>query len=144
MTIECLSPATWVRFASQHGFPPDGELGYVEVSVLVSGDGKLSAPTVATINQLAPATCTPLQLYASAAVKPTKCTPAARRTAGPVPCYQNGVAMASVSPSYWTRYQQIADAMGLSLSAVEARIHRAKKRLMSVRALDSLKAWAAA
>ncbi len=28
-------------------------------------------------------------------------------------------------------YQQIADAMGLSLSAVEARIHRAKKRLIA-------------
>lgn len=102
---------------------PSGESGFVATQWNGSTGQLLSLSTTA---QLSSGICLPLERFATAPLKPTKCgvanagllatTRAARRRKAvsriPVPCYLGGgKTAASEPPAYWTAYENYAIAI---------------------------------
>src|SRR5262249_1994055 len=107
------SDAEWAAASSD----PSAESGFVSTQWNGS-TGQLL--TLSTVAELSPAICGPLQQFASAAVKPTKCaarriallSAAPRRPATEGPCYLgNGRTAAPKSQLFWAAYESYSIAI---------------------------------
>jgi hypothetical protein len=123
VSVRCESDADWANLVTQAGGDPAGESGFVATDWNGSTGQLLSISSVA---ELSSAIRAPLQQFAAAAVKPTKCT--VRRgapAAGPrrnvvsrstrtaiVPCYLGADRTAAAMPqAYWSDYENDAIAI---------------------------------
>jgi hypothetical protein len=122
VTARCEGDTDWSMLAQQRHFDPTLELGYVSV---VNTPGQ--PLSLANVTELAGGNvCLPLKNFASAIVKPTKCTPAVAptvvamkrktakkaRPAAPGPCYLGAGKVAAPMPhSFWTGYGNYAQAI---------------------------------
>jgi hypothetical protein len=127
VTVSCEGDAAW---AARVGGDPSAESGFVATTWLSNGQ-LLSLSSTA---ELASSICLPLQQFAQATVKPTKCLVknvgllAGRRATArkprpkppsPVPCYVGGGKMAIYEPpSFWAAYS--ADAIAILTLAHES------------------------
>ena len=127
VSVSCLDPSDWTTLVTAQGGDPAGESGFV--STEWNGDtGQLIS--LSTVAELSDSICLPLQQFATATTKPTKCLPAGgARLAGvrragrghvvkprpapvPVPCYLGaGKTVAPMTPAYWLNYDEIAIAI---------------------------------
>jgi hypothetical protein len=71
VAVHCESPSSWQALATQLGFDPSMELGYVPVSYDPLGE---TVAADSTLVELAPQVCLSLQQFASTDPKPTTCT----------------------------------------------------------------------
>jgi hypothetical protein len=117
VAIHCESDSDWSTVVTQAGGDPGGGSGFVATQWNGATGQLLSLSTVADLSS---GICGPLQQFASAAVKPTKCTvrhvallagirrrsTAVKRLATAiVPCYLGGGRhAAAMSPAYWSSY----------------------------------------
>jgi hypothetical protein len=117
VSVRCESDADWNSLVRQAGGDPAGESGFVGTQWNGASGQLISLSSVA---ELSSGVCGPLQQFASAAVKPTKCTvrhvallagvrrrsSVVRRLAtAVVPCYLGaGSHAATMSPAYWSAY----------------------------------------
>jgi hypothetical protein len=129
VTVRCEGDTDWAMLVSQAGGDPSAELGYVATSWNSVTGQLVSASSVA---ELAAGVCLPLQTFAAATAKPTKCAPAALvppssaithagargRTHSrpfvqrPGPCYLGRGRTAGAMPaSYWANYAGYAVAI---------------------------------
>jgi hypothetical protein len=126
--IECDGDAAWATLVTQRGGDPNAESGYVATSWNGTTGQMISNSSVA---DLATSVCSPLNAFAMATTKPTKCATSAllvraaparpgaaasrvhgvdaqtsRRALGsPVPCYLGGGKTAASMPSaFWAQY----------------------------------------
>ena len=123
VSVRCESDGAWANLVTQAGGDPAGESGFVATEWNGATGQLLSLSAVA---ELSSAICAPLQQFAAAAVKPTKCT--VRRgaaAAGPrrdivsgsprpatVPCYLGAGRTAAPMPqAYWSDYANDAIAI---------------------------------
>jgi hypothetical protein len=105
VTVECDDDATWQSLVGDHGVGLTGELGIVD---WVSSTDH-TVQSVDTVAHLAPAVCTPLQAFATAASKPTNCRATAR---GPLrPCFGARRELDPADGAYWRTYDRIAEAL---------------------------------
>jgi hypothetical protein len=106
VTVHCNSDAEWTSLVTQSGGDPAGESGFVATQWLSTGR-LLSLSTTA---ELAPEICWPLQQFAQASVKPTKCRLKSARlltraSSTLVPCYLGSGRIANkMTPAYWAAY----------------------------------------
>jgi hypothetical protein len=109
VTVRCDSEAEWTKVVTEAGGDPQGESGFVATQWLSTGR-LLSLSTTA---ELSSAICGPLQQFAQASVKPTRCPArsarllASKRHLRPVlvPCYLGaGKTVAPMTPAYWSTY----------------------------------------
>lgn len=71
VTVHCESSDDWNALATQIGFDPNAELGFVPSPLIFRFT--LAFVTSAPTAYLSPAVCQPLEQFAEAATKPTKC-----------------------------------------------------------------------
>lgn len=76
VTVRCEGGYDWGILAQQRGFDPSVELGYVEALFWSTG----TVASVSDFTELSPQVCLPLQQFAQAATKPTKCSTAVTST----------------------------------------------------------------
>jgi hypothetical protein len=125
VNVNCDGDAEWTSLVTQAGGDPAGESGFVATQWLSTGR-LLSLSSTA---QLAPEICWPLQQFAEATTKPTKCHLGSARlltraSSTLVPCYLGGGRIASkkLTPAYWAAYD--LDAIAILTLAHES-IHLA-------------------
>ncbi len=139
VTVRCEAPAAWSALVQANGGDPSAEAGFVATSWNTDTGALVSAASVAELNGAS--ICLPLQLFAEAASKPTKCRAAAalqpaaapekgrlaravHRSAAsassrlaqpllpPGPCYLAGGKSAAQMPaSFWSSYASFAEAI---------------------------------
>jgi hypothetical protein len=118
VTVRCDADAEWAAAVGGTGGDPAGESGFVATAWNGSSGQLLSLSSVA---ELAPGICGPLQQFAAAGAKPTKCAAraqallSARRSAvrAPAgPCYPGDGGSTALRPqSYWSAYSSYAIAI---------------------------------
>jgi hypothetical protein len=124
VTVNCESAGGWTNVVTAAGGDPNGESGFVATTWNGSTGDLLSLSTVA---ELSPQICYPLQQFAEAAVKPTKCLVkntgllagtrrAAKAKVKPksaiVPCYLGaGKTAAPMNAAYWSAYENYSIAI---------------------------------
>lgn len=112
--MRCATAARWRQHIA--GPAASGELGYVEISVVIPADG--GEPTIEASDTalLSPLVCARLEEFRTARVKPTRCMPQSSATppgrgGRTVPCYLAGRAAATMPAEYWRRYQAYVEAL---------------------------------
>ena len=127
VSVSCLDPSDWTTLVTGQGGNPAGESGFVSTQWNGSTGELVSLSSVA---ELSADICLPLQQFATATAKPTKCLSAGgarlagirrARTHGakaampatvPVPCYLGaGKTAAPMTPAYWQNYENVAIAI---------------------------------
>jgi hypothetical protein len=123
VTVNCESAGGWTNIVSAQGGDPNGESGFVATTWNGSTGELLS---LSPVGELSPQICYPLQEFAEATVKPTKCLvknvgllAGTRRTkAKPkpqqaiVPCYLGaGKTAAPMNAAYWQAYENYSIAI---------------------------------
>lgn len=74
VTVRCEGDNDWAGLAKERGFDPSLELGYVEASWHTLGGVPVGGPVISGFTELSPSVCLPLQNFATATAKPTKCS----------------------------------------------------------------------
>ncbi len=128
VSVHCESDGDWAAIVTAQGGDPNGESGFVATEWNGSTGELLSLSNVA---ELSSGVCVPLEQFASAPVKPTKCpvatagklaatrrgarkAPLVHAKAAPVPspCYLGaGKKAEPMSAAYWASYAQYAVAI---------------------------------
>jgi len=80
VSVRCEGATDWQTLATQRGFDPRYELGYVGSYWPTLGGIPNGAPTISGFTELSPDVCLPLQNFAIATSKPTKCTQTVTQT----------------------------------------------------------------
>ena len=117
VTVRCDGDAEWTRVVAQAGGDPAGESGFVATQWLSTGMLLWQSATA----ELSPEICLPLQQFARATTKPTKClvknarllaSTRRKSSAVVVRCYLgNGRVAAPMSPAFWASYDLTAIAI---------------------------------
>lgn len=74
VSVRCEGAYDWQTLATQRGFDPRYELGYVEYTWFTRGGVPFGNATISGFAELSPDVCLPLQNFAVAPAKPTKCS----------------------------------------------------------------------
>jgi len=116
VTVSCDGEAEWTSAVAQAGGDPAGESGFVATQWLSTGRLLSESATA----ELSPEICGPLQQFALATTKPTKCpvknarlvASTSRIGSAVVPCYLgNGRVAAPMTRAFWASYDLTAIAI---------------------------------
>jgi hypothetical protein len=74
VSMRCEGETDWQKLTTDRGFDPRYELGYVGTLWFTRVGVQVGGPTISPFAELAPSVCLPLQNFAMAPAKPTKCS----------------------------------------------------------------------